>query len=50
MEGFLVALYLTGMALVILFFRGVRIVTDDENSSEETECAYTGTESAFNKR
>lgn len=44
MEGFLIALYLTGMALVILFFRGVRIVTDDENSSpEEAECAYTRT-------
>lgn len=33
MESFLIALYLTGMVLVMLFFRGVGIVTEEENSS-----------------
>lgn len=35
MEGVLAALYLTGMALVVLFFRGVGIVTEDDHSSAE---------------
>ena len=33
MESFLVALYLTGMVLVVLFFRGVGIVTEEDSSS-----------------
>ena len=37
MEGLLLALYLTGMALVVLFFRGVRIVNDDDCPST-AEC------------
>jgi len=36
-EGLLLALYLTGMALVVLFFRGVRIVNDDDCPST-VEC------------
>ena len=32
-ESFLVALYLTGMVLVVLFFRGVGIVTEEDSSS-----------------
>lgn len=42
MEGLLVALYLTGMALVVLFFKGVRIVTDDERASQDEAASQSG--------